>query len=174
MSRKQVSDEVSSPAQEAGQAIIPGLVLPVMPQQMREINAQLEAHATVANYDRQSNAGRIRDAVMVTHAGCPAQLRDGWRGRVKYWRVSAYPGANPDSGEMAVLPSILFESSRGERCRLFNGPAIDSWYMLLASVDPAEFGGELPIVCRRRQSGTAGRSYWVVELDPGAGDGGER
>jgi hypothetical protein len=124
------------------------------------------------SYDPADPANELLHVEMMTDPGCPSQLREGWSGIVSQWAVGTYDMPNEQTAELETLPSIYLKCSDGRSCRLFGWPAISSWALLMRTAGMERMAKGLPVVVRKRLSGTAGRSYWVICVDTGAAEPG--
>lgn len=101
----------------------------------------------------------------MTDPGVPAQVKDGWRGRVRDWWIGLWESGDQETRQPRVDPCLALIDTQDNLIRLTGWPAISSWSTLLRAAGIARVRQGIPVVVRRRPSGTTGRSYWIVLPD---------
>lgn len=139
-----------------GQVVLPAEVIR---ENVRSVIAKMPDLVSYDPTDSASEALMLRCAV---DPGIQGQKRDGWTATVCQWSVQAYDVNDEKTGEIVTLPSLCLISETGEMCRLTGWPAIKSWANLLRAAGAERCSLGIKIVVKRRPSGTAGRSYWLV------------
>lgn len=129
------------------------------------IQTVLRQMPDLVSYDPTTDHGELLSIKMAVDPGIPAQQRDGWSGTVVEWGISSYDVTDPGTGEMVTLPSLALLTDRGELVRLTGWPAIRSWAAIVRAAGRERCQLGMAVVVKRRPSGTAGRSYWVVVPD---------
>lgn len=125
-----------------------------------------ERHEHAVSFDSTDPANEMLAVRCATDPGIPASMRDGWRGIVVSWWIGPYNYENEETGEVAVLPSLVLIDHKDSLVRLTGWPAISAWSGIMCAVSSERRSKGIPVVIRRRPSGTAGRSYWTVVVDP--------
>lgn len=131
------------------------------------VRAVVARHPDAISFDPADEANELLSLRCQTDPGIAAQQRDGWRGLVTGWYVGTWEIADETSGEVVTLPSLCLLTPRGELVRLCGWPAITSWANLVRAAGADRCRAGIPVVVKRRPSGTAGRSYWIVLPDAG-------
>lgn len=119
----------------------------------------------LVSYDPTTDRGEALAARLALDPGIPAQQRDGWSGTIVEWGVSAREARADKEGELTTLPALSLLSSNGEVIVLYGWPAIRSWAGIVGHFGKERCQIGVSVVVKRRPSGTAGRSYWVVVPD---------
>lgn len=125
----------------------------------------LRQHPGLVSYDPTTDEGEIVGLRCAVDPGVPAAQRDGWRGTVCHWGLSAQEVTDQKTGEVHVLPSLLLIPEEGEACRLYGWSAAKTWAKIVETlgVERCQLGVKIRV--KRHPSGTAGKSYWVVLPD---------
>jgi hypothetical protein len=143
------------------------------PDEVRvNVMAVVKRNPGALSYDPTEQDNDLLHCRCLTDPGIPAQLRDGWRGAIVHWAVVPYDYPDEETGELVTYPTLALISAAGELIRLANWPAINSWAAIVRAVGPDRCRAGLPVIVRRRPSGTVGRSYWSVQVDYTAADRG--
>lgn len=129
------------------------------------VRTALQQQPNLISYDPTTEEGELVSLRCAVDPGIPAQQRDGWRGTVVQWGISAYDVNDEQRGEIVTLPSLALISSERELIRLTGWPAIKSFGQIVRHLGIERCRRGVPIVVKRRASGTAGRSYWIVLPD---------
>lgn len=144
--------------------LVPGQQRVMLPTEVtrEQVKSVIAKMPDLVSYDPADEASEALHLRCMVDPGVPAQKREGWRGTVCQWSVSAQEVADEHTGEVSVLPSLALISDNDEMCRLYGWPAIKSWVRLLqaAGAERCSLGIRVRVV--RRPSGTAGRSYWLI------------
>lgn len=136
------------------------------PDEVRESVGELvERSPGALSYDPADPDAFLLHIRCQTDPGIPAQLRDGWKGVVRHWACVPYDVTDERTGENVTLPSLVLIDTNDVLIRLTNWPAISSWAAIVRSAGADKCRAGIPVIVRRRQSGTAGRSYWSVQVD---------
>lgn len=117
------------------------------------------------SYDPREEENALLHLRVQTDPGIAAQQRDGWRGVVREWAVTTWDVEDAHTGEVITLPSLVLISESGELVRLTGWPVVSSWSQVVRAAGVAKLRGGVPVIVKRRPSGTAGRSYWIVQID---------
>jgi hypothetical protein len=136
------------------------------PEETREVvETHTANHEGALSYDANAEENALLHLRCLTDPGVSAQQRDGWRGIVKQWACVPYDYEDGQTGEIVTLPCLVLISAKNELVRLSNWPAINSWAAIVRAAGVERCRAGIPVVVRRRQSSTAGRSYWSVQID---------
>lgn len=129
------------------------------------VSTVLRQRPDLISYDPTTDEGEMIGLICQVAPGVPATQRDGWRGTVCHWGLSAQEVTDKDTGEVSVLPSIYLHPEDGEGVRLYGWPAVKAWAAIVKAlgVERCQLGVKVRV--KRQPSGTAGRSYWVVLPD---------
>lgn len=119
----------------------------------------------LVSVDPTTDRGELLALKLAVDPGIPAQQRDGWSGCVVEWSINAREAKGDREGEIVTLPSLALLSDKGEVVVLYGWPAIRSWAAILQNAGKERCQLGMPVVVKRRPSGTAGRSYWTVVPD---------
>lgn len=122
----------------------------------------VEGNPDLVSYDPNEPTQRALHYTAQLDPGVPAAHRDGYRCTVAEWAVTPVEVTDEATGESSVLPSLWILGTDGSSVRLTGYPAINSWSRLLYVVGIENIRDKLSIVVKRRPSGAAGRSYWIV------------
>lgn len=139
-----------------GQVVLPAEVI------RENIRSVISKMPDLISFDPSDSAAEGLMLRCAVDPGIEAQKRDGWTATVNQWSVQAYDVEDEKSGEVVTLPSLCLIAEDGTLCRLTGWPAIKSWANLLRAAGAERCSLGVRIVVRRRPSGTAGRSYWLV------------
>lgn len=101
----------------------------------------------------------------MTDPGIAQQIKDGWRGVVRDWWIGLWESADQETRMPRVDPCLVIIDAQDNLVRLTGWPAISSWSTLLRAAGIGRVRQGIPVVVRRRPSGTVGRSYWIVLPD---------
>jgi hypothetical protein len=149
-------------------------VVPVTPQGGAIMPAELVRQniATVLaqcpdliSYDPTTDEGEMLSLRCAVDPGVEQQKRDGYRGTVVNWGVSAYECKGDRDGEIVTVPSIALVMESGDIVRLTGWPGIKAWAALVRAAGKERCQLGMRVVIKRRASSTAGRSYWTVLPD---------
>lgn len=142
-----------------GEVILPAEVV------RQNLATVLSQRPDLMSYDPTTDEGEMIGLRIAVEPGVPAQQRDGWRGTVVHWGISAQEIADEKTGELVTLPSLLLIPEGGEPVRLYGWPAIKSWAAIVKALgsDRCQLGVKVRV--KRQPSSTAGRSYWTVLPD---------
>lgn len=135
----------------------------------RNVTDIVSRHPDAISFDAADPEYELLVLRCETDPGIAAQQRDGWRGTVTGWYVGTWAVTDEVTGEVVTLPSLCLLTARGELVRLTGWPGITSWANLIRAATADRVRQGLPVVVKRRASGTAGRSYWIVLPDCGQG-----
>lgn len=137
---------------------------PAAPEDIVEVNVRelVSAHPDAISFDVADPANEMLALRCACDPGVASQVKDGLRATVKAWYVGTWTVTEQDSGRLLTLPSLVLITEREDLIRLTGWPCISSWATLLRAAGADRIRAGLPVVIRRRQSGTAGRSYWVI------------
>lgn len=125
----------------------------------------LRQQPDLVSYDPTTDEGEMLSYRLAVDPGVPAQLRDGWRGTVVHWGISAQEVPDREKGTSDTVPSLALLTEEGQLCRLFGWPAISSWAQLLKAIGKERCQLGIKVRIKRQPSNTAGRSYWIVLPD---------
>lgn len=139
-------------------------------RQADEIRALIAAEPDALSYDADDPAMELLHLRLATDPGCDAVDRDGWRGLAVHWQIGVWRAEKEDGGAPIILPSLALLAADGRLCRLSGWPAVNAWCQILTAVKPERIRAGIPIVVRKRQSGSTGRQYWSVSIDDTAID----
>lgn len=144
-----------------------GPLVPVPPPaDTREVLGELVERAPDAlSYDPTAPEHELTHMRCLTDPGIQAALKDGWRGTVCAWAVVPWDLVDERSGECLTLPSLALIDTEGRLVRLTGWPSVNCWAAIIRACGADRARRGIPVVIRRRQSGTAGRSYWNVVID---------
>lgn len=136
------------------------------PEEVRQAIQRIHAenHGAIS-YDVADEANELLHLRVQTDPGIAAQQRDGWRGVVREWAVTPWDITDETTGEVVTLPSLVLISDKGELVRLTGWPSVSSWAGIVRAAGVEKLRAGVPVVVKRRPSGTAGRSYWMVQID---------
>lgn len=140
-----------------------GTGLPVPLDHVRQsVNVALLQHPCLVSYDPTTAEGEVRSLQVEIDPGVPAQMRDGWIGRVIEWGVSVGESADQKTGEVSRYPTLLLIADNGEACRLAGWPIISVWARVVERLGVERVRRGLLIRIKRQPSQTPGRSYWSI------------
>lgn len=149
-----------------------GEIIPAPATVGERVRALVSANPDALSYDPSLAENELLHVRMMTDPGIDAGRRGGWRGFVYGWAVGTWTVMDQDTGEVVELPSLVLIGSEGALIRLTGWPAINCWSQILRYCPPDRVRAGLPVVITRRASGTAGRSYWSIQVDNAATNGG--
>ena len=135
------------------------------------IRALVADNPDAISYDPRDPANELLHIRVLTDPGILAAERDGWCGVVKGWAVGTWVVTDPETQELVTLPSLALIDSERNVVRLTGWPAINSLAQILKAAGPDRVRAGLPVTIMRRPSGTAGRSYWTIQVDDRANGG---
>lgn len=130
-----------------------------------QIDAILERRPEAISWDVADCANEGKTLRAQTDPGVPAAVKDGWRGFIVDWWIGVWETADPNTRVPLVLPCLALISRDDQLVRLTGWPAISAWGTLLRAAGIQRMREGIPVVVRRRPSGTVGHSYWVVLPD---------
>jgi hypothetical protein len=157
-------NKVDAPAQPAPVATpIPQFPPPAVVEE--NVANIISRHPDAISFDPSDEANEMLSLRCQTDPGIASQLKDGWRGIVNTWYVGTWQVPDEGTGEVMTLPSLVLLTTRNELVRLTGWPAINSWATLLRAAKADRIRQGLPVIIKRRPSGTAGHSYWLVLPD---------
>lgn len=119
----------------------------------------------IISYDPTTDRGEMLSVTVAVDPGIPALQRDGWRGTITEWGIAPWEVKGNKEGEIVTVPSLVLIGSEGDVIRLTGWPAIRSWSQIVKVMGKERCQLGVSVVVKRRPSGTAGRSYWIVVPD---------
>jgi hypothetical protein len=119
----------------------------------------------LVSYDPTTDEGEMVSLKCAVDPGCPATEKNNWTGTVVHWGIAPWEGADPKTGELSTVPSILLVADDGRSCRPTGWPAIKAFAAILRHMgkERCQLGVQVRVV--RRASSIPGRSYWSIIPD---------